>query len=102
MRSARRWYWLTTSLQAAVTASSWVWMVLYPQPCSARPDATIASAFMTRFMGALLSMGNARYTRRLPPTRRGSASIHRRVEDRLVLHREVSSRFFSCIHGDNV
>src|SRR5947209_17020455 len=32
MRSARRWYWLSTSPQAAFTCSSLVWKSLYPQP----------------------------------------------------------------------
>src|SRR5579863_9725867 len=32
MRSARRWYWLTTSDQAAFTLSSCCCRALYPQP----------------------------------------------------------------------
>src|SRR3977135_2908616 len=30
-RSARRWYWLTTSDQLDLTCSSLVWIALYPQ-----------------------------------------------------------------------
>src|ERR1700704_5478167 len=30
-RSARRWYWLTTSDQFALTCSSLVWIALWPQ-----------------------------------------------------------------------
>src|SRR5258707_6867941 len=30
-RSARSWYWLTTSDQPDLTCSSWLWIALYPQ-----------------------------------------------------------------------
>src|SRR3979409_2733949 len=30
-KSARRWYWLTTSDQPDLTCSSWLWITLYPQ-----------------------------------------------------------------------
>ncbi|CFW44731.1 Uncharacterised protein [Bordetella pertussis] len=33
-RSARRWYWLSTCDQDALTCSSAAWMALYPQPDS--------------------------------------------------------------------
>src|SRR5260221_486867 len=52
IRSARRWYWFSTSDHAALDCSSRRWKSLYPQPVSDRAEATANAAARRRAVGA--------------------------------------------------